>query len=843
MRHLITSSLRADVRRLVSTALAICLGVALLAGTLVFADTLRSNFDELFQESLGQADAVVRSSNTLTTDGEFAQDLIPASLGDDIASIDGVASVVPQIEGFGQLTGSDGEKVGGFGPPTEAGNWIEDPELNPFELAEGRAPVAPDEVVVNRGAAEDGDLHVGDVTTVTTPEPVTVTIVGVATFGGEDGLGPTTFTAFSLEGAEQHVTGRPGEVTSLLVRSDGGAEDDLVDRIAAELPDGVEVISGAELVDETNEQISDDFLGFLTSFLLVFAGVALLVATCSISNTFTILTAQRQRSAALLRTIGADRRQVLLANIGEALLVGIGSSLVGLAAGVGLAQGLFALFHAFGFPLPSGGLTLTTTALVVAPLVGIVATLFASLAPAVRASRVPPLAALRDVAADRVRGTVRRAVIGSVLLAGGVVVLVTGASSGTLGAAGLGALLTIVGVVVLGPVVARPAASLLGAPVAASRGVAGVLARRNAVRSPRRTAATASALMIGIGVVTLFTVFAASLKSSIDDDVAAVVKGDLVIASSQFGGGGLSPGLADAVADAPGVSDAVGLGVGPVSIDNETHQVTVTDPAATEGLLEPKPVEGRIADLADDEVAVVRTVVEDEDWDVGTTLDVRFTDGETQQLTIGAVYEPTSRLQDLIVPAATWADHQVQSVDNLVIIGVDDGADVEAVRATVEDVAAPFAPPDVSTTQEFVDDSTAVINSFLGLVYAMLVLTIVIALMGIATTLSLSIHERVRELGLVRAVGASRAQIRSMVRWESVVIAVLGAILGVLVGVLLGWGLVTAAGQRALVISVDVPVGQLALVVAVGGLAGVLAAWRPARRASRLDVIDALATG
>jgi putative ABC transport system permease protein len=846
MFRLVTSSLRANARRLISTSIAVCLGVALLAGTMVLGDTLRSNFDALFQSALGNADAVARSANTLDTDGEYAQDLLDGSLAEQLTGIDGVAAVAPQIEGFGQITGADGEKLGGNGPPTLAGNWIEDPELNAYELVEGRAPEGPDEVVINRGAAEDGNLRVGDTTTVTTPEPVQVTIVGIATFGGEDGLGPTTFTAFSLAGAEEHITGRPGEVTALLIRADGGtSEDELVDRIAGEVPDGVEVISGSELVQEANDQIDADFLGFLRTFLLVFAAVALLVATFSINNTFAIIAAQRQRSSALLRAVGAERRQVLATMVGEALLVGIGASIAGLAAGVGLAQGIKALFNAFGFALPAGGLTVGTTTIVIAPLVGLLITMFASLAPAVRASRVAPLAALRDVAVDRTGTSLRRIVIGGLLTAGGVVAVVTGAtggtSSGALALAGLGALATVAGVVALGPIAARPAGAVLGTPLARWRGVPGALARRNAVRTPRRTAATASALMIGIAVVTVFTAFAGSLKQSVDDSVGAVVKGDLVIASSQFGGGGLSPGIVDAVDALPEVDHAVAVSVGPVSIDNRTRQVTVLDPAASAGTLEPEPVSGTVADLAPDQIGVGDDLADDNDWTIGSTLPVRFTDGSTENLTVGAIYEPSTTLQELIVPRETWETHQVQTIDNLVAIAVADGVGIETARAAVEAATADFAPPDIFTADEYVADATANVDTMLGLVYAMLALAIVIALMGIANTLSLSIHERTRELGLLRAVGADRRQVRSMVRWESVVIAVFGTIGGVGLGILLGWGLVEAASRGAFPITFALPVTQLVPVVVLGALAGVVAAWRPARRAARLDVLDAIA--
>ena len=595
-------------------------------------------------------------------------------------------------------------------------------------------------------------------------------------------------------------------------------------------------------MQEANDSIDEDFLGFLRTFLLVFAFVALLVATFSINNTFAIIAAQRQRSSALLRAIGGDRRQVLLSLVGEALIIGVVASVVGLAAGLGLAQGLKALFDAFGFALPAGGMTLRTATIVIAPLVGLVVTLVASLAPAVRASRVPPLAALRDVDVDRSATSVVRTIVGGLLLIGGVVAVVAGATGGQLGIAGLGALLTVSGVVAFGPVAARPAGAVLGTPVARLRGVPGALARRNAVRTPRRTAATASALMVGIGVVTIFTVFAGSLKASVEDNVGAIVEGDLVIAASGFGGGGLSPGIVEAIDALPEVDHAVGVGTGPVSINSRTRQVSTLDPAASAGVLVPEPVEGTVAELRADQIAVGETLADDNDWTIGTTLPVRFTDGTTEQLEVGAIYENSTTIQELIVPAATWDAHQVQSVTNTVVVGLADGVGVEAGRAAVEAATAQFAPPDVQTAAEYVDEMTSNVDQILGLIYAMLALAIIIALMGIANTLSLSIHERVRELGLLRAVGADRAQVRSMVRWESVVIALFGTIGGLGLGLLLGWGLVQAADRGEFPITFSVPATQLAIIVVLGALAGVLAAWRPARRAARVDVIDALAT-
>src|SRR5918995_1282347 len=479
MMSLTTKEMRGHRRRLVGTAVAVFLGVAFLAGTLVLGDTLRSNFDDLFADVNAGTDVVVRNATDLGIEADEPRGLIDRSLVDEVAAVDGVAAAEPQIEGLGQLLGADGDAVGGGGPPQLAGSWTADADLNAYRLAEGRAPDAGDEVVINRGAADDGDLQIGDRTTVLTPEPVEVTIVGISTFGDLDGLGGVTFTAFSLEGAMEHVTKDPEGVSSIAVRADDGtSQDELVARIADVLPDGVQAESGSEVSTQNADDINELFLDMLTTFLTVFAGIALLVATFSIYNTLSIIVAQRTRTAALLRAIGASRRQVLVSVVIEAAVVGVVASVIGVAGGIGVAGLLKGLFDAAGFALPAGGIVVSSGAVIVSVAVGVVVTLLAGIIPAVKASRVP-----------------------------------------SLGIVGVGAVIMLVGVIVLGPVVARPVAGILGAPLARLRGLTGSLARQNAIRNPRRTAATASALMVGVAIVTLFTVFAASLKQSSADTI------------------------------------------------------------------------------------------------------------------------------------------------------------------------------------------------------------------------------------------------------------------------------------------------------------------------------------
>lgn len=499
------SSLRAHRRRFAGTFLAVFLGVAFLAGTLVMGDTLRAGFDSMFGNATAGTDAVVRGADTITTPGESqgVRQPVPTDLAGTVEAVPGVAAVAPDIQGAGQLVGGDGRPIGGQGPPTLAGNWIPDPKLNPYRLAEGRAPARSGEVVVNRGTADKGGLKIGDTTTLRTPDPVRVTIVGLATFGGEDGMAQVTFTGMTRADAEKYLTAGPGRATSIVVRADPGvSQAELVDRLTPVLPEGVEAITGQESAQENTDMIASRFLTIFTTFLLVFSGVALLVATFSIHNTFAIVVAQRARENALLRALGASRRQVTEATLVEAAAVAVTASAAGLAGGIGIAAGLQALFPAIGFPFPEGDLVIGALFLTVPLVVGVLVCLGSALLPAVRAGRTAPLAALRETAVDS-SGTSRpRAVTGAGLLALAVAATLTGVLvTPSVWLAGGGAVLALIAFVVLGPVAAGTAVRVLGSPLDRLRGVTGGLARRNALRSPKRTAATAGALMIGVAVV------------------------------------------------------------------------------------------------------------------------------------------------------------------------------------------------------------------------------------------------------------------------------------------------------------------------------------------------------
>ncbi|QKW05197.1 ABC transporter permease [Streptomyces sp. NA04227] len=843
------ASLRAHKRRFAGTFLAVLLGVSFLAGTLVMGDTLRAGFDTMFGDATRGTDAVVRSADTITTPGESqgVRDTVPTSLAERIERIPSVAAAVPRIEGAGQLVGSDGEPIGGQGPPTLAGNWIDDKELNPYQLAEGRAPLKHGEVVVNRGAAEQGGLRIGDTTTLRTPDPVEVRVVGLAGFGGEDGMAQVTYTGMTVADAERYLTAKPGRAASIQVRAGPGiGQEELVDALAPVLPKGIEAITGQESAEENTEMISGQFLTLFTTFLLVFSGIALLVATFSIHNTFAIVVAQRTRENALLRALGASRRQVTVSTLTEAAAVAVLASLAGLAGGIGIAAGLQALFPAIGFPFPEGDLVISGLSMTLPLLVGIVVCLASAVMPALRAGRTAPLAALRESAVDDSGASRGRAVTGAVLGTGAVLATLTGVfATPSVWLAGLGAVLALAAFVVLGPVAATRAVRVLGAPLGRLRGLTGTLARRNALRSPRRTAATAGALMIGVAVVSLFTVFGASLKATMNQTVDRSFAGDVAISTPAFGGGGsgLSPGLAPAVAERPEVATAVGLGRGVAEVDGRGRALTVADPAALRRGFDLGTVRGDIEALGKDGIALAEPEAEKAGLQPGSKARLAFTDGERKTFTVRAVYDKSELVGDYVITREAWAPHRAQDTDTLVAVTFEDGVSRAEGTAAVEKVAERYGNPDVQTREEYAESSAGGIDMMLTLVYALLALAVLIALLGIANTLTLALHERTRELGLLRAVGQTRAQLRAMVRWESVLVAAFGTLGGLVLGGFLGWVLVKASdGATASDFAFALPPVQLLVVALVGLAAGGLAGLRPARRAARLGVLRAIAT-
>ncbi|WP_395110520.1 ABC transporter permease [Actinomadura sp. SCN-SB] len=832
MRSLAIKELWGRRRRLAAALVGVFLGVAFLTGTLVLGDTLSRSIDGFFARAYADTDVSVRNATQVTNAPGRLRGEIDASAVDRIARVPGAANVQPVIQGSGQLLAEDGTVINARGPRT-AGNWIDDPALNPYRVVEGRAPRAPDEVVIDRRFARDGHLRVGDRTAVLTPRRTPVTVVGITRFGDQDAFGQAQFTAFSLEGARRHVARDPSRITGVLVRAaEGVSQEELAARIRPVLPQGAEAVTGRVLAREGQETVEKGFLSAFRLALAAFGAVALLVAAFSIHNTFAITVAQRTRESALLRAVGASRRQVLALVAAEALVVGVVATLAGLAGGIGCAHLLKTLLVEGAAGLMVRGLAISPANLLIAALVGVVVTLLAALSPAVRASRVAPLAAMREVAAERTGPSAARAVAGVTLAVVALGAVVAGALAGSLPLTGGGAVMLLAVMVMLGPVAARPAATLAGAPAARLRGVPGRLARDNAARGPRRTAGAATALMVGVGVVTLMTVFAGSLRASVEDGVAGSFHGGLIINGGTNDTGGFGTDLTDAVARLPQVEAAAGIGRGNARLAGENAGVRVGDPARLGRVLDLEVTAGALSDT----LAVSQEAAAERGWRVGTAVPVLYSDGSRQTLTVGAVYRNADVTGDYLIPRTAWNAHNGRSLDGMAFVKLRPGASEAEARDAISALARPHGAPPVQDRDGYVAAQTSDMGTFLSVVYGMLALAIVIALLGIANTLSLSVHERTRELGLLRAVGATRPQVRSMVRWEAVIVALFGTAGGAGLGLFAGWGLTRAMGDPFAALPV-----QLGMIVVVGAVAGVLASVRPARRAAARGVLDSIA--
>lgn len=835
--------------RLATTALAVLIGVAFMSGTLVLTDTLGQQFDSLVADAHAGTDVQVRREAAFTGEsgptggGTEVRDRIDASLLAAVAQVDGVAAVTGRTEGWAQLVAADGETVGGGAnsAPTQGVNWVEQPELNPYRLVEGDAPRADDEVVIDRASARTGELAVGDSTTVLVKGgPTEVTISGIATFGDVDSMLGVSTVLFT-DAAAQRLVGEPGRYDGISVLAqDGVAPVELTDRVAAALPDGVEALTGDELRAEQQSEAEEN-LAFFNVFMITFAVVALFVGSFIIFNTFSIIVAQRGRELAVLRAIGASRRQVLSSVLLESLVVGVLSSAVGLAAGIGVAGLLRSLIEAVGIEVPASDLVVAPASMVTALVVGVVITVASAVLPARRAARIAPVAAMRESAVDSSAGSTARIASGAVATAAGAALLaagLAGVGSAPVALVGAGATVVFLGVAVLGPVLARPVSGVIGAPIARLRGVPGTLARQNAARSPKRTAATASALMIGVALVGFISIMASSTRASVDEAVSGMLRAELVVESGSMGDGGFDPSLTAEIAELPEVGAVTGFRMAPATVDGTAGTLVGTDSAVMDEIFDVDMVDGSLADLGRDGLVVTESVADENGWTVGDEVELGFADGATERMVVRGVHDSTS-LGDHLVDTQVLEAHGGDPFDLALYVLLTDGVDVAEGRAAVTSATADLPNAEVQDRSEFTEAQAATLDPLLGLVYALLGLAVLIAVLGIANTLALSIFERTRELGLLRAVGMSRSQMRTSVRWESVIIALLGTTLGLAIGVGFGWAIVTALAGEGLTTLV-VPFSTLGVVALLAVVAGVVAAALPARRAARLDVLGAL---
>jgi putative ABC transport system permease protein len=828
--------------RLLTTSLAVLLGVAFMSGTLVLTDTIGKTFDDLFADVNAGTDAYVRGASVIESDFGDQRPRVDTSIVEAVRGVEGVAAATGTIQGYTQIVDREGEPVGdpGNGAPTYGGNWITIEDLNPFVLAEGAAPAADDEVVIDKASADDTGYAVGDTARVLTVSGShEVTVSGIARFGEVDSPAGASYVLFTDEAA-QSLVAEPGRFDAVTaVAAPGVGEEELATRIQAALPDTAEALTGTEITEETQSDIKEQ-LSFFNIFLMVFAVIALFVGSFIIYNTFSIVVAQRSREMALMRAIGASRRQVLGSVLLEAVVVGLIASVVGLVVGIGVAAGLKALLAGFGIDIPAGGIVLLPRTVVVALIAGLFVSVASAVFPARRASKVPPIAAMRDVAHDTSGHSRKRVVVGVAVVALGAAAIASGLVGGAaVGAVGLGAMLVFVGVAILGPTIAGPVARVIGAPLPRFKGMAGTLARENAMRNPKRTSATAAALMIGVGLVGFITIVASSTKASIDDVLSDTFTGDVVIDSGSFGFGGLPPELAERVAALPEVEAASGIRFTPAEIDGTGQTIFSADPEAVGAIVDVGVIEGDLAALDAGGIAVLDEKAEDEGLAIGDTVTVTFTEGD-QQLEVRAIYTEQQLAGTWFVGQPVIEAAVADQADLQVYVKVAEGVSTAEALPAIEAVAAEFPTAEVQDEAEYIESQSGQIDQILNLIYVLLALAVIIALMGIANTLALSIFERTRELGLLRAVGMTRRQLRATVRWESVIIALFGTALGLVIGLFFGWAIVQALADEGFTAFV-VPGGQLAVVALIAALAGVVAAILPARRASRLDVLEAIA--
>jgi putative ABC transport system permease protein len=843
-------SLAAHGLRLALTAIAVVLGVTFMAGTLVLTGTIKHDIDGLFNQAVSGYNVVVRASTPYKASGDFgggggggggvnSRPLTPASLLSVIRATPGVAAADGTIQGDVALVGANGKGISGhMGAPTVAFNWISDRQLSAFKLRTGRGPETGQEIVIDAATAKNHHLSLGTtVTVISNAPPAKFTIVGTFGFGNSDTIAGATVVGFDPTVAET-LFGKPGYFQQIEVAETSGTNTDtLVNAIASRLPTGYDAVSATSVAQQDAATVNR-FISTFNDVLLAFAFIALFVGAFLIFNTFSILVGQRTRELALLRALGASRGQVTGSVILEATLTGVAGSITGVVVGILLATALLKAFRST-LDLTSSGLVVSPGAVIASLVVGTLITVVSAFGPSLRASRVPPVAAMRDDAVIAEASLRRRAILGSMVTVAGVGALLGGLFGGSgIGIVGVGAGLTFIGVAMLVPFFAAPLARGLSAPFAQMMGITGRLSKENAARNPRRTAATSATLMIGLALVAAIATLASSATTSFGALFAKTVKADYVITTSN-GNGTFSRSAERLVAGAPGVTETSPLSEIQVHFGNSTHSMNAMDPVYGPQLLKMDIVTGSTAALQAGEVLVTTDVARSDHLAVGDPLQVGFASSGTKTLIVGGTFKSNQLLDSYVVSTAVAAANTNQLEDFAILVKV-----IHASKSTQDALAAAVASYpqiNVKTTAQFINEQKNQIAGFVRVVYVLLGLSIVIALIGVINTLLLSVLERTHEIGLLRAVGMRRRQVRAMIRGEAVVVSVLGALLGLALGVGFGAAIVESLSSSGFT-QLAVPVTTIVIVLVLAILFGAFAAIFPARRAARLDVLRAISS-
>lgn len=837
MRKVSLRNLAAHKVRLALTVLSVVLGTAFVAGSFVFTDTLQRTFNGIFDDVAQDVDVRVAAPDENSSG-------VPLADLDRLRAVPGVTKVEPGITGPIVLLGSDGKAVKGGGAPSLGLSYLP-PEQQigkEFTFRAGIGPSRPGEIALNPGAARLGKLGIGSHTKVLVPSQgiLDVTLTGIydtdTETGGYIGALFAQQQALQLFTDGKHV----GYVDIQGSAGNGVSQRELRDRVARALP-GLEAKTGEQVRHDVKQDINDA-LKFINYFLLAFGAIALLVGTFIIYNTFSMLVAQRLRELALLRAIGASRRQVSRSVLLEAALVGLAGSAIGIAGGVGLAYGLRALLNSFDVGLPSGALVLRPRTVLVALAIGVGVTLFSAYSPARRAAKIAPVAAMREEFASTGTSLRRRTIVGVLAGALGVLGLIAGGTAEPGGSAagliGLGALALIFGVLLGAPALSRPVIGVVGAGLGPVFGTVGRLARTNAVRNPRRTAATAFALTLGLMLVTTIAVFGTSAKKSLNGLVDNGVTADYILTGPDAIG--VPVAAAPAAAKVSGVSATVALHPVQVKVDGKTEFGTGVDGPLGD-VLRYRLLQGT-ADLSARNVLVSQTWAADRHYGVGSAVRMLTADQATVATTVSGIYADNQLLGNWLTSGSLYRELTPSRLfsDEVVLVKAAPGTDLAALRTGLERATDPLVVVQVQDREQFKGEVASQIDALLAVLYGLLALAIVIAVLGIINTLALSVVERRREIGMLRAVGVLRPQLRRTIYLESMLIALFGALVGVALGLTFGSLFVRTLREQGLD-RVSVPIGQAVLMLVLAAVVGVLAALWPAVRAARTPPLAAIA--
>jgi len=826
--------------------MAVALGVGFVAGTLVFTDTMGKKIDDILGTSSEGVDVLVRAqSDFQEMTGSAANAVpVPEDLLPVVEKVQGVDDAWGTVWGFAEMLQKSGEPIAPVGPPLLGGAW----DQRDFELAVGRAPQQPTEVAIDDQTATKYGFEVGDPIQVLFQGPSEpFTVAGI--FKMPPAYMGATIVTFPMDTA-QRVLNRQGSFDSIAVRGASGIpESELRDRVASVLTPGYEAVTQAAVNAEAKDAL-DEVMGIFRSALLVFALVALFVGAFIIFNTFSILVAQRTRELGLLRAVGASKGQVVSSVLTEAVVVGLIASVVGIGIGILFALGIFELLRATGTEGSLKGMTLRfvpRTALV-ALVAGVAVTVVSALSPARRATQVPPVVAIGGTFTEVAGSIRRRVVVGGLVTAGGVAALLLGlfdAVAHPLIAVGVGALAVFIGVAILSALFARPLAGLVGAPLPRVFGESAHLGRQNSMRNPKRTASTAAALMIGVGLVGFVTIVAASIKESATKAIGDTMVADFMLEpesmASTGGTTGVSPELAQRLRYSPGVGVVSEIRYGQFGYQGKAQTLIAVDPTTFSQVVElDGATQASIEKLSDVGVLVDANVAKDHGWKVGDTIPMQFQRSGTQGMTVEGSFDWSGANASYLIALSSYERNYEQQMDALIGVRNAPGSTAADIRTEIDRVLQDFPNVKLEDRQQFTASRMSMVDTMLAFITALLLLSVLIALLGIANTLAMSMYERTRELGLLRAVGMSRRQLRSMVRWEAVIIGVIGALLGLAIGVFFGWALVRAMRDQG-VTEFVLPVARLVAYVLLAAVAGVLASLFPARRAAKLNILEAIA--